>query len=129
MWLKVNSIQQQKVLITRLEEWQQICEENQLYTSLCQVFLSRARLSYDNLDLEDTDEWLEKCKNIVAESNQYLEFLDSIKNQREAIKKRKLQADSLFEADRPLTLGEQESKIKEYIQDAFKMMHNSKKTK
>ena len=66
-WQKQNSYTLYTQLLTRLEEWEQMCIKNNLTASLCKVYLIFAKISLAKLQLEDANEFLAKCITLSSE--------------------------------------------------------------
>lgn len=95
--------------------------DNQLFGSLCQAYLRRAKLAYDTLELDEANVWLKRCVTI-AEAQQLTDFIVLAQKEERNIDKRRAQISTLLESDKPLSPLEQERLFQQYLQEALNTM-------
>jgi hypothetical protein len=108
----------QESIIKRLNEWQKLCETNNLYDSLCQAYLLHANLELSNFQFDNAEDWLIRCLEIAKAENLSF-FEDNAQNELELLYQRKKQITALLQSEIPLSFAEQEKTFQEYIQKAL----------
>ena len=108
-------------LLTRLNDWQKACETNHQFSSLCRVYLLRARVSLASLQFGEVEHWLDLCLK-TAELQGLKIYQDISKKEMEIFSSHKQRIAPLLEKETALAPKEQEKKLQEYIKKALSSM-------
>ncbi|MFX1514297.1 MAG: NosD domain-containing protein, partial [Promethearchaeota archaeon] len=117
-WLSNTTQPTQDDLLSRLDEWQQICETKQFLDSVCQAYLLRVRIALANYQFDEAETLLDRSLKTAEEAglNFYQELIQKEITVFLQHKKRIL---DIIDKEKGLTVEEQQKSLRKYIQGAL----------
>ncbi|MFQ5978620.1 MAG: WD40 repeat domain-containing protein [Candidatus Heimdallarchaeota archaeon] len=116
-WLSNPSAPIQDKLRSRLDSWQEACETNQQFESLCQVYLLRAKVALASFQFEEMEQWLAQCLT-TAETADLQHYQEIARNEVAKSAEHKERLSALIDKERLLVPEEKEKILHEYIRKA-----------
>jgi hypothetical protein len=111
--------------LTKLIQWQNECEENQITHELCRVYLLRARFMFATDQLDAVQQWYELCISVARKSELAI-HIDIAQTELSNFQQHRQQILKLLEEDRPLSPKEQEARFHKYMKQALKSIEDVK---
>ncbi|MFX1512649.1 MAG: hypothetical protein ACFFCQ_08690 [Promethearchaeota archaeon] len=117
-WLSDPTISGQEEILSHLNKWQKTCETNGYIESLCQVYLLQVRFNLATFQLNEAQEWLERCLKI-AEEEKLILYQNIAQKEKEVFTQQKKRFMALSETEKLHSPEEQEKRLQEYIKGAL----------
>jgi hypothetical protein len=110
-------------LLSNLDEWQEACQINQQFPSLCQAYLLRARVSFASFLFEEVEKWLEQCLE-TARINKLLIYQESVRKEKVILFRHEKRIEKAMA--KPISPEEQAKVIQEYIKEALESLRKER---
>ncbi|MFX0053237.1 MAG: hypothetical protein ACFE8U_18325, partial [Candidatus Hermodarchaeota archaeon] len=101
-------------LLVQIDEWQELCQNNQDYDNLCSLYLLRARIAVTLFKLNEVEEWLTLCTQTADESNLKI-YKDFVVKETEQFSRHKQRVTSILQTEKVLTPEMQMDIIADYV--------------
>ncbi|MFX1511867.1 MAG: hypothetical protein ACFFCQ_04715, partial [Promethearchaeota archaeon] len=111
-------------LLARLDVWQQTCETEKHYRSLCEVQLLRVRVALATFQFDEVEKWLERCKRTAVEAN-LKKYQETAQKETEVFEQHKKRILALLEKETLHSPEEQAKKLQAYITKALRSLEKA----
>ncbi|MHA2244329.1 MAG: WD40 domain-containing protein [Candidatus Hodarchaeales archaeon] len=118
-WLENPIDAAREPLLSHLDEWQEACQINQQFPSLCQAYLLHARVSFASFLFEEAEKWLKQCSE-TAGINKLLIYQNAVRKEKAILLRHKKRIEE--ELAKPISPQEQAQVMQEYITEALEAL-------
>ena len=120
-WVIKSADSIDEAFIKQLEGWQESCQIQKQFESLCQAYLLRTRVDLARFRLDDVEKWLNLCLTTAKVAN-IKRYYDIAQKENQVFQQHKERILTVLEGEKPLTLKEQELRYQKYVKEALKSL-------
>lgn len=105
-------------LISQVDSWIYMCQSDEQYNQLCLLYLLRGHIALASFELEEAENWVEKCFDL-AEQEQLLFYLKLANKEFNRYKQYKQRLTSMVDKETIVSPEKQLEVIQDYLKDAL----------
>jgi hypothetical protein len=113
-------------LISQLDSWIDVYQSDEQYDQLCSLYLLRAHIALASFELEEAENWVEKCLNL-AEQERLLFYLQLANKEITRYQQYKQRITAIIDKETVVSPEKQLEVIQDYLKDALIIMKKESK--
>ncbi|MHA2364176.1 MAG: hypothetical protein ACXAC7_09480, partial [Candidatus Hodarchaeales archaeon] len=117
-WVTTPSNAGQTLLISKLDDWQKTCEENNFMDQLCLIYLLRAKISFTTFQFPQAEEMLNESLNTAQKANLAL-YQEIVREEIETLDHHKHNILTLVKSGELLSPEEEQKQLQAYLKKAL----------